>query len=81
MGKGASQNLCYTFDIVHICAKALSLHFFATLELGGHLCHNFVLKYVSGQLYEHSSILKFIERRFGLPTLASVNHQFDILTP
>jgi phospholipase C len=37
--------------------------------------------YVSGQLYEHSSILKFIERRFGLPTLASVNHQFDASTP
>jgi phospholipase C len=36
---------------------------------------------VSGQLYEHSSILKFIERRFGLPTLASVNHQFDTSTP
>lgn len=37
--------------------------------------------YVSGQLYEHSSILKFIEKRFGLPTLASVNHQFDRSTP
>ncbi|HLJ35720.1 MAG TPA: alkaline phosphatase family protein [Ktedonobacteraceae bacterium] len=37
--------------------------------------------YVSGQLYEHASILKFIERRFGLPTLASVNHQFDTSTP
>ncbi|GCE09874.1 phospholipase C [Dictyobacter aurantiacus] len=37
--------------------------------------------YVSGQLYEHSSILKFIERRFGLPTLASINHQFDVSTP
>jgi phospholipase C len=37
--------------------------------------------YVSGQLYEHNSILKFIERRFGLPTLASVNHQFDTSTP
>jgi phospholipase C len=37
--------------------------------------------YVSGQLYEHSSILKFIERRFGLPSLASVNHQFDAATP
>lgn len=37
--------------------------------------------YMSGQLYEHSSILKFIERRFGLPTLASVNHQFDRSTP
>src|SRR6185312_245290 len=37
--------------------------------------------YLSGQLYEHSSILKFIERRFGLPSLASVNHQFDHSTP
>jgi phospholipase C len=37
--------------------------------------------YVSGQLYEHSSILKFIERRFGLPTLASINHKFDTSTP
>src|SRR6266568_4041387 len=37
--------------------------------------------YVSGQLYEHASILKFIERRFGLPTLASVNPQFDSSTP
>jgi phospholipase C len=32
-------------------------------------------------LYEHSSILKFIETIFGLPTLASVNHQFDTATP
>jgi phospholipase C len=37
--------------------------------------------YMSGQLYEHSSILKFTERRFGLPSLASMNHQFDISTP
>lgn len=37
--------------------------------------------YISGQLYEHSSILKFIERHFGLPTLASVNHRFDSSTP
>lgn len=37
--------------------------------------------YVSGQLYEHSSLLKFIERRFGLPSLASVNHAFDSATP
>ena len=37
--------------------------------------------YVSAQLYEHSSILKFIERLFGLPTLASINHQFDTSTP
>ncbi len=37
--------------------------------------------YVSGQLYEHASILKFIEKRFGLPTLASVNTQFNSSTP
>ncbi len=37
--------------------------------------------YLSGQLYEHSSVLKFLERRFSLPTLASVNHQFDTSTP
>jgi len=37
--------------------------------------------YISGQLYEHSSVLKFIERRFGLQSLASVNHQFDTSTP
>ncbi len=37
--------------------------------------------YVSGQLYEHASILKFIERRFNLPTLASLNSQFDTSTP
>ncbi len=37
--------------------------------------------YLSAQLYEHSSLLKFIERRFGLPSLASVNHQFDYSTP
>lgn len=37
--------------------------------------------YLSGHLYEHASILKFIERRFGLPTLASVNHRFDRSTP
>jgi phospholipase C len=30
---------------------------------------------------EHSSVLKFIETVFGLPTLASVNHQFDTSTP
>lgn len=36
---------------------------------------------VSGTLYEHSSILKFIEATFGLPTLASINHQFDKRTP
>ncbi len=37
--------------------------------------------YLSGQLYEHASLLKFIERHFGLPSLASVNHQFDHTTP
>ncbi len=37
--------------------------------------------YVSGQLYEHTSVLKYLERRFSLPTLASVNHQFDTSTP
>lgn len=37
--------------------------------------------YVSGQLYEHVSMLKFMERLFGLPTLASVNHRFDTSTP
>ena len=30
---------------------------------------------------EHVSTLKFIERAFGLPTLASQNHQFDQSTP
>jgi phospholipase C len=30
---------------------------------------------------EHSSVLKFIETVFGLPTLASINHQFDASTP
>jgi phospholipase C len=32
-------------------------------------------------VYEHSSTLKFIEAAFGLPTLASVNHNFDTRTP
>lgn len=32
-------------------------------------------------VYEHASILKFIERLFGLPTLASANHRFDERTP
>ena len=30
---------------------------------------------------DHVSTLKFIERTFGLPTLASRNHQFDHATP
>lgn len=37
--------------------------------------------HISGHLYDHSSVLKFIERRFNLPTLASINHQFDKRTP
>jgi phospholipase C len=32
-------------------------------------------------LHDHTSILKFIETVFGLPTLASLNHQFDESTP
>jgi phospholipase C len=32
-------------------------------------------------LYEHTSVLKFIETVFGLPTLASINHRFDTSTP
>jgi len=32
-------------------------------------------------LYEHTSTLKFLEAVFGLPTLASINHQFDLSTP
>jgi phospholipase C len=32
-------------------------------------------------LYEIVSVLKFLERNFGLPTLASVNHLFDEGTP
>ena len=32
-------------------------------------------------VYEHSSTLKFLERLFDLPTLASVNHLFDTATP
>jgi phospholipase C len=37
--------------------------------------------HLEGTRYEHSSILKFIEAVFGLPTLASVNHRFDAGTP
>src|SRR6266581_1238396 len=32
-------------------------------------------------VYEHTSTLKLIEAVFGLPTLASVNHRFDVSTP
>src|SRR5258705_7890118 len=38
-------------------------------------------RHLEGTLYEHTSILKFIETVFGLPTLASVNHAFDASTP
>src|SRR6266851_3177114 len=38
-------------------------------------------RHLEGTLYEHTSILKFIETVFNLPTLASVNHQFDLSTP
>ena len=31
--------------------------------------------------YEHASLLKFVERVFNLPTLASQNHEFDTQTP
>jgi phospholipase C len=30
---------------------------------------------------DHVSTLKFVERLWGLPTLASVNHTFDTSTP
>lgn len=32
-------------------------------------------------VYEHASVLKLIETAFDLPTLASINHQFDDSTP
>ena len=37
--------------------------------------------HLEATLYEHSSVLKFIEAVFGLPSLASVNHRFDAGTP
>ena len=37
--------------------------------------------HLEGALYEHSATLRLIERMFGLPTLASINHQFDEHTP
>jgi phospholipase C len=36
---------------------------------------------LSSKPAEHTSTLKFIERLFGLPTLASRNHTFDSSTP
>ncbi len=38
-------------------------------------------RHLEPALYEHVSILKFIEAVFGLPTLTSVNHRFDSSTP
>jgi phospholipase C len=37
--------------------------------------------FVDTTFSDHSSVLKFIETVFGLPTLASINHQFDTSTP
>jgi phospholipase C len=37
--------------------------------------------HIEGAVYEHTSTLKFLERLYGLPTLASVNHLFDTATP
>ncbi len=37
--------------------------------------------HIESTVYEHSSTLKFLERLFNLPTLASVNHLFDTATP
>jgi phospholipase C len=37
--------------------------------------------HLEATLYEHSSVLKFIETVFSLPTLASIDHQFDVQTP
>ena len=38
-------------------------------------------RHIETTFYEHSSMLKFVERVFNLPTLASINHQFDHQTP
>jgi phospholipase C len=37
--------------------------------------------YLDPTVYDHVSILRFLERLHGLPTLASVNHRFDTATP
>ena len=37
--------------------------------------------HIEPTVYEHSSVLKFLEVVFGLSTLRSVNHQFDTSTP
>ncbi len=38
-------------------------------------------RHLEPTVYEHVSILKFLETLFGLPTLASINHRFDERTP
>jgi phospholipase C len=38
-------------------------------------------RHINGDLFEHTSILKFIQTQFELPTLASINHLFDHSTP
>ena len=38
-------------------------------------------RHINGELFEHTSILKFIQTQFELPTLASINHRFDHSTP
>lgn len=38
-------------------------------------------RHLEPTVYDHVSILKFIETLFGLPTLASINHEFDESTP
>ena len=38
-------------------------------------------RHLETTLYEHASTLKLIERVFDLPTIASINHQFDDHTP
>jgi phospholipase C len=37
--------------------------------------------HIERTVYEHTSTLKFLERLYGLPTLASVNPLFDTATP
>jgi phospholipase C len=37
--------------------------------------------YVDTTFSDHGSVLKFIEKVFSLPTIASINHQFDTSTP
>jgi phospholipase C len=37
--------------------------------------------HLDNTVYDLTSILKFLERLHGLPTLASVNHRFDAATP